>query len=94
MASNGNGDESPFSPLTPQSPWVGPLMRSENSAELAQYHADLAAQAAAAANRAAANAAHAARIAARAAKQAAKIAAILNLSVKRPQGGRTRRRRS
>lgn len=94
MASNGNGDESPFSPLTPQSPWVGPPMRSENSAELAQYHADLAAQAAAAANRAAANAEHAARIATRAANQAAKVVASLNLSARRPQGGRTRRRRS
>ncbi len=94
MASNGNGDESPFSPLTPQSPWVGLPVRSENSAELAQYHADLAAQAAAQANRAAANAAHAARIAARAAKQAAKVAASLNLSARRtPKGGRRTRRR-
>ena len=90
MASNINGDDSPFSPLTPQSPWVGPPMRSENSAEIAQHHATLAAQA----SRAAANAAHAARVAARAAKQAAMIAANLNLSGRRPQGGRTRRRRS
>lgn len=80
------------SPLTPQSPWVGPLIRSENSAELAYYHADIAAQASAEANRAAANAAHAARIATRAAKKAAKVAASLNLPAKRSQGGRTRRR--
>jgi len=88
-----NCNDSPLSPLTPQSPWVGPLIRSENSAELAHYHADLAAQAAVAANRAAANAVYAARIADRAAKQAAKVAASLNLSARRPQGGRTRRRR-
>ena len=94
MASNINGDDSPCSPLTPQAPWVGPPMRSENSAEIAQHHATLAAQAAAQASRAAANAAHAARVAARAAKQAAMIAANLNLSGRRPQGGRTRRRRS
>lgn len=92
--SNDDDASSPFSPLTPQSPWVGLPVRSENSAEIARHHADIAAQAAAAANRAAANAAHAARVAARAAKNAAKIAAILNLSAKRaPQGGcRTRRR--
>jgi hypothetical protein len=89
-----SNDESPFSPLTPQSPWVGLPVRSENSAEIARHHADIAAQAAAAANRAAANAAHAARVAARAAKKAANIAAILNLSAKRaPQGGRRTRRR-
>lgn len=75
------------SPLTPQSPWEGPLIRSENSVELAHYQADLAAQAAAEANRAAANAAHAARIATRAANKAAKVAASLNLSAKRYQGG-------
>ena len=79
---------------SPQSPWVGPPVRSENSAELAQHHADIAAQAAAQANRAAANAAHAARVAARAAKQAAKVAAVLNLSARRtPKGGRRTRRR-
>ena len=91
MASNGSSDDSSFSP---QSPWAGPPIRSENSAEIAQHHATLAAQAAAQAIRAAANAAHAARVAARAAKQAATIAANLNLSGRRPQGGRTRRRRS
>ena len=90
MASNGSSDESSFSP---QSPWAGPPIRSENSAELAHHHANLAAQAAAQASRAAANAAHAARVAARAAKRAAKIAASFNLSARRPQGGRTRRRR-
>jgi len=93
MASNGNGDESPFSPLTPQSPWAGPPIRSENSAEIAHHHATLAAQAAAQASRAAANAAYAARVTARAAKRAAKAVANLSLSERRPQGGRTRRRR-
>jgi hypothetical protein len=41
--------DSPFSP--PQSPYSGPLMRSENSAEIAAYHAVQAAR----------DAAHAAR---------------------------------
>jgi len=87
--SNSNGDdpESPFTP--PQSPWTGQLVRSENSAEIAQYHADLATRAAAEARFDAANATRAARAATRAARRAANIAA--KLSARRPLGGGRRK---
>ena len=74
----------------PQSPWVGPLVRSENSAEIAQYHAAQALQAAIRARRNAANAAHAARAAVRAARLA-QNAATQSFG-RRPPGGGQRRK--
>jgi len=83
----GSGSGSPYTPL---SPWVGPLVRSENSAEIAQYHAAQALQAAIQARRNAANAAHSARAAVRAARLAQNAAT--HSFRRRPQGGGQRRK--
>jgi hypothetical protein len=88
---SGNGDDdntgsgSSGSPFTPPSQWEGPLVRSENSADIAEYHAAQAVRAAIQARRDAANAAHAARAAARAARLAKRAAQ--SFTSRRPQGG-------
>lgn len=87
---SGNGDDdntgsgSSGSPFTPPSQWEGPLVRSENSADIAEYHAAQAVRAAIQARRDAANAAHAARAAVRAARLAKNAAQSFR---RRPQGG-------
>ena len=82
---NGDDDDSTGSPFSPPSQWEGPLMRSENSAEIAEYHAAQAARAAIQARRDAANAAYAARVATRAARLAKRAAQ--SFTARRPQGG-------
>lgn len=84
---SGNSSDDTDSP--PQSPWAGPLLRSDNSADIAEYYAAQALRLSIQARRNAANAVYAARAAARAARLAKNAATSVR---RRPQGGGQRRK--